>query len=102
MELTPEVLRVLAAGIQNLNDGDLADRAVTAAVERTMAAEHGLVRSGQAWHPASEATSGHDVFGVYVWQSYEGAWVDDMGNAYPSGTQLYFDEQGRIPLRTIP
>jgi len=98
MNMTPEMLRALAAGCDHLNDGDERDRAQVDAVERTMIVEEGLIRSGYEWFPREAATSGYTKEYGSVFKTYDGAWINGK-NEVPAGTELFFDEACTIKLR---
>jgi hypothetical protein len=93
IELTPEVLRALAEGIDRLNDGDTSDRAVVEAVETQVLDQAGLVCKHGLWVAREEATGGYikqDGEARYVWKDYEGFWVTSE-DTVPLGVDVYLD-----------
>jgi hypothetical protein len=101
MNLTPEMLRVLATGCDYLNDGDERDRAQVDAVERAMVLEEGLIRSNNCWYPKEQATSGYTREYGSVFKTYAGDWTNGRADLEdpPVGTELFFDEACTIKLR---
>lgn len=95
IELTPEVLRALAVGIDRLNDGDLHDRKVRLEAEKALA-RAGYIASHGACFPASEATHGY-VNGKEAYMGYDTEWNLPV----KPGDVLTLDEEGTTPLRTF-
>ena len=93
LKLDDDVLRVLAEGLDRLNDGSLSDIARVKRVESEMA-RSGFVRENLSWGLASEAARGY-VNGVYTFQDFHGNWCPIPA----PGSTLTFDQAGEIPLR---
>lgn len=94
IDLSFNVLCALAEGIRSLRDGDPDDRLTADNVEAVLASAGFVVANGRAY-PACQATVGY-VNGHPTFLSACGEWA--VGK---KGDILTFDEEGRIPLRTL-
>lgn len=105
IDLTPDVLRVLAHGLYDLNKGDRSDCATAEAVEAVILKAAGLIRCGDFdWDPASEATQGWIQDGAnsrYVWMAADGTWVKAGNEPVPEGARLFKDCAQTMFLREI-
>jgi len=104
LNVTPEVLRALAAGLDRLNDGDEGDRAQADAVALQVFQAARLAWDGHGFCPASEATHGYveiNGAGVYAYQTASGAWSAFAFGNVEEGTRLYFDEACTLFMRNV-
>lgn len=95
IELTHDILKALAVGIERLNDSDDTDRRSSTEAEKALARAGYVIGHGYVYS-AKQASKGY-IRGVYV---YLVSHVDWSAPVQP-GDVLTLDEEGTIPLRTL-
>lgn len=95
--LAPAILRAIATGIDRLGDGDPKDIIMANEAAKTLA-EAGYIACAGVYYHAKEASNGF-IHGLYRYQDGKGKWCPKEG--VKAGDTIYFDEEGRIPLRTV-